>query len=154
MASTGELSDYVEEIARYFSDQGLPLIAGRILGWLLVCDPAEQSTATIGEGIRASKASLSTNLRLLRQLGLVDRVTRPGERTVYYSLDVELWYERTRRALSTLTDFRDLLAEGVELLGANERRAQRLVEVHDLYTEMEQDLQGLWERWDLRRKQR
>ncbi|MDQ2839343.1 MAG: hypothetical protein M3Y89_18375 [Actinomycetota bacterium] len=74
--------------------------------------------------------------------------------TVYYSLDVELWYERTRRALSTLTVFQDLLADGVELLGANERRARRLVEVHDLYTEMEQDLQGLWERWESRRKRR
>ena len=40
---------WVERIAKYCADQdGLPMIAGRILGWLLICDPHEPAAARVG----------------------------------------------------------------------------------------------------------
>jgi hypothetical protein len=57
---------WVERVATFFAEHyGLPPITGRILGWLMICDPPEQSPAEIAAAIGASRASLTTNIRLL-----------------------------------------------------------------------------------------
>ena len=57
---------WVERVATFFAEHyGLPPITGRIVGWLMICDPPEQSPAQIAEAIGASRASLTTNMRLL-----------------------------------------------------------------------------------------
>ena len=56
----------------------MPLIAGRILGWLTIAVPAEQSAGQIADAIGASRASLTTNLRLLSSVGFVTALTRPA----------------------------------------------------------------------------
>ncbi|GAA5008845.1 hypothetical protein [Actinopolymorpha pittospori] len=39
---------WVEQTAKYLRDQDrMPLIAGRIFGWLMICDPTEQTAAQI-----------------------------------------------------------------------------------------------------------
>jgi DNA-binding transcriptional regulator GbsR (MarR family) len=57
---------------------GLPPIAGRILGWLMICETPEQSAGEIAAAIGASRASLTTNMRFLTASGFVRRLTRPG----------------------------------------------------------------------------
>ena len=70
---------WAERVATFFAEHyGLPPITGRILGWLMICDPPEQSAGEIADAIAASRASLTTNMRLLIGSGLVRRLTRPG----------------------------------------------------------------------------
>jgi hypothetical protein len=58
--------DWVERVTTFCTEQwGLPPITGRILGWLMICDPAEQSAGQIDEAIGASRASLTANIRQL-----------------------------------------------------------------------------------------
>ena len=38
---------FVEDIGLIMEEQGRPRIAGRILGWLLICEPPEQSFADL-----------------------------------------------------------------------------------------------------------
>src|ERR1700744_466842 len=74
--------EWVERVASAFAQHfGLPPITGRILGWLLICDPPEQSAGDIADAIGASRASLTTSMRLLTAGELVRRSHRPGERT-------------------------------------------------------------------------
>jgi hypothetical protein len=63
------LLEWVERVAMYFNEQGLAPITGRILGWLLACDPPEQSGGEISKAIGASRASIATNVRLLTAAG-------------------------------------------------------------------------------------
>ena len=54
----GRLIEWVEQVAMFCADEyGVPPIAGRILGWLMICDPPEQSAGEIAEAIGASRAS-------------------------------------------------------------------------------------------------
>ena len=55
-------------------------MAGRILGHLLVCDPAHQTAEELARAIQFSRASVSTMTRLLIQSGLVERLVLPGHR--------------------------------------------------------------------------
>lgn len=125
---------WVERVAKYCADQdGVPLIAGRILGWLVICDPPEQSAARIAEAIGASRASLTTNLRLLGSVGFLRQTTKPGDRTVYYRLDDDAWETVVRRQIASLASFGDIMRDGADLVGHEPGRASRLRAAQDVF---------------------
>ena len=74
---------FVEDFSLYFEQMGYPRSAGRILGWLLICDPPVQSTGELADALGASKGSRSTMTRLLIQVGLIERAGMPGRRRDY-----------------------------------------------------------------------
>ncbi|GAB3987153.1 siderophore transport transcriptional regulator MmpR5 [Actinoallomurus acanthiterrae] len=126
--------EWVERVAMFCADEyGVPPIAGRVLGWLMICDPPEQSAGQIAAAIGASRASLATNMRMLTDAKFVRRRTRPGERTQYYRVDDDAWETVIRRRIAGLTAFRDIAADGMELAGADSARAARLRAAHDVY---------------------
>ena len=111
-------------MATFFAEHyGLPPITGRILGWLMICDPAEQSAGEIADAIGASRASLTTNMRFLIGSGLVRRLTRPGGRTSYYRIDDGMWDAVVRRRISSMVSFSQITVDGMNLIGANGPRA-------------------------------
>lgn len=151
MVGGRERAAYVEKLAGYFARDGMPLIRGRIIGWLMVCDPPEQSAAQLGAAIQASKGSISTNLRLLVEAGFVQLTTRPGDRVTYYSISDDAWTEITRRRLASLSALRDVLADGVRMLGEDRPQSRRLRDAHTLFAWLEEELTPLWPRWDRHR---
>ena len=56
-------ADMVELAGVWFSSLGVPRAAGQMFGYLLACDPAEQSASEIAEGIGISRASVSSSAR-------------------------------------------------------------------------------------------
>lgn len=140
---------WVERVAAFFAQQnGLPLITGRALGWLMVCDPPEQTAAEIATNIGASKASLSTAVRVLEAAGLVQAVTRPGERGVYLRVVDDAWQRVARRKLESLGAFSEITADGLTLLGDDHARAERIRNAHQLFTWLEAEMPPLWRRWE------
>jgi hypothetical protein len=131
-----DLLEWVERIAKYCADQdGLPLIAGRILGWLTVCVPAEQSAAQIAEAIGASRASLTTNLRLLTSVGFLGQVTRPGERTVYYRVDDAAWARVVQRQVQSLSALGGIMRDGLRLVhGEGSEPGARIRTAHAVFS--------------------
>jgi DNA-binding transcriptional regulator GbsR (MarR family) len=126
--------EWIEQVAMFCAaEYGVPPIAGRILGWLMICDPPEQSAGQIAAAIGASRASLATNMRVLTDAKFVRRRTRPGERTNYYRVDDDAWETVVRQRMASLAAFRDIAADGMELAGAGSTRAQRLHVAHDVY---------------------
>ncbi|MFI7221364.1 GbsR/MarR family transcriptional regulator [Micromonospora maritima] len=133
----GQLMEWVERVVVFCADEyAVPPIAGRILGWLMICDPPEQSAGQIAEAIGASRASLATNMRLLTDAGFVRRRTRPGERTQYYRVEDDAWETVIRRRAASLTAFRDIAADGMELVGREDTRSRRLRAAHNAYAWM------------------
>ena len=138
----------VERVATYFAVyNGLPPISGRILGWLMVCDPAEQSAAELAEAVGASRASLTNSLRVLTASGFVAARTRPGERSAYYHLRPDAWAEVARRRMASLASFTEITEEGLALLAADEKRAERVRAAHDLFEWLSTEIEPMWQRW-------
>ncbi|WP_243900887.1 GbsR/MarR family transcriptional regulator [Glycomyces niveus] len=131
--SHDELLHWVERVAMFLANDGVPPIAGRVLGWLMVCEPAEQSAGQISEAIGASRASLTTNIRVLMTVGFVERRTRPGERTGYYRLKDGAWEAVVRRQIASLVSFREVATDGLALLGTESTRADRVREAQDVF---------------------
>jgi DNA-binding transcriptional regulator GbsR (MarR family) len=152
-ATAAELQ-YVEEVALGFERQGLFRMAGRVIGWLLICDPPEQTFGQLAEVLQASKGSISAAMRFLVPAGLVERISRPGDRRDYYRCRPGAWAELARDQSRLYDDFRKLAQQGLELLAdAPAERRERLQGMHDLYAWLEREMPALWERWREHQKQ-
>jgi DNA-binding transcriptional regulator GbsR (MarR family) len=143
-----EIRDFVEALGVQLEHQsGLPRMAGRVIGWLLVCDPPEPSAAELGQALGASAGSISTTTRLLVRVRLVERLRLPGERVDRFRIRPEAWAEAMRRD-DQMRAFRAVLQQGLEALADEpaQRRA-RLEEMDAIYAWWEERLPSLWEEY-------
>ena len=88
---------FVEDIGLFFEQMGLPRMAGRILGALLISDPPPQSITDLAEKLNASKSSISIMARLLVERGLIERVASPVPRRDYYRFKPGGWITYMRQ---------------------------------------------------------
>ncbi|SED40228.1 hypothetical protein SAMN04489727_7725 [Amycolatopsis tolypomycina] len=122
-----EVLRWIERVATFCVEEwALPPITGRILGLLMICDPPEQSAGRIAETIRASRASLTSNMRFLAAIGLVRKVRVPGDRTTYYRIEDDAWHKVIQRKLDGLGAFGDIADEGAHLVGGSGPRTGRI----------------------------
>jgi DNA-binding transcriptional regulator GbsR (MarR family) len=122
-------------------------MAGRILGWLLICDPPRQSSADLGAALGASKGSISTATRLLESYGLARRVAVPGARGDFFEMTPDA-FNRAHDQIGKTRIFRRLMELGLAILGDQDSpRAERLRETRDLYAFLEREIPALMERF-------
>jgi len=140
------LSAWIERLAAHFAEEGIPLIGGRILGHLLICEPSERTAAELSQELEASSGSISTNLKFLVNTGLVTKRTRRGRQAAQYRIDEKRWADMVQRRLDALVSVRDLTQSGMRLLSGDPQRAHRLRTVDQLYTWLADELPPLWER--------
>lgn len=144
-----EAKRFAEEVGLFFDGYGLPRMAGRIFGWLLICNPPYQSIGELSEALAASKSSISTMTRLLMQLGAIERVGVPGARREYFRVQVGV-SDLTRQIMVQVSTMRRLAQRGLELLDGSEAQLrQRLQVTHDMCAFFEEQLPALVERWEL-----
>ncbi len=140
---------FAEEVGIVFEQTGMPRMAGRILGWLLISDPPHQSTEQITKALIASKGSISTMTRLLIQIGLIERLSLPGVRCDYFRLRSDAWQHMIGRGLTEeIKMVRQLAEHGLELLGDKTPVTKNwLEEMRDVYTFLEHEFPTLLKRW-------
>lgn len=130
---------FVEEASLYFEQIGLPRMAGRILGWLLISNPAHQSAEELAISLQASKGSISSMTRLLIQHELVERTGLPGDRRDYFRLRPDIWKRLVRDRIEQITSLHHLAERGLGIIDNQTPEIQlRLQELFRLYTEIEQ----------------
>jgi biotin operon repressor len=78
----------------YARRYGMAPVVGRLLGYLAICDPREQSIAELAEALLASRSAIAGAVKSLEQLGLVRRSRAAGERMDRVGIDLT-----SRRAL-------------------------------------------------------
>jgi len=149
-----EEKQFAEEVGIVFEQTGMPRMAGRILGWLLISDPPHQSTEQITKALIASKGSISTMTRLLIQVGLIERLSLPGVRHDYFRLRSDAWQHMIGRGLTEeIKMVRQLAEHGLELLGDKTPVTKNwLEEMRDVYTFLEHEFPTLLERWEKERQ--
>ena len=84
-----ESQRFIERMGLVWEQEGIPRIAGRIFGFLLLQEHA-CSLDDMAAALGVSKASISTDARRLEQLQLIERVSRPGDRRDYYAIAADV----------------------------------------------------------------
>lgn len=121
---------FVEELGLLVLDSGTPRAMVRILGWMVVCEPPEQSAQDIQAGLKLSAGTVSAAVRTLTGLGYLDRVAYPGDRHIYYRLRSEGWERALRARLGTMTQLREVADRA--LAGAGHQGHRRLQDMRDV----------------------
>ncbi len=144
------LGRFIERLGLYFEEFGLPRIAGRLFGLLLVAD-TPLSLDQVATMLHVSRASVSTNARLVVATGLVERVSLPGDRRDYYAFSGRSWdalIETDVRGAATLRQFAADALAGLGTAEASARpRLEAAADFLDFYT---RELGAILARWRAR----
>lgn len=76
---------FIEQMGVLCEADQMPRIAGRLLGLFLV-EEQPLSLREIADRLKVSRASVSTNTRMLARVGLIERIGKPGDRQDYYKI--------------------------------------------------------------------
>jgi hypothetical protein len=129
---------FVEELGALGPEIGLPRGMMRITAWMMVCDPPEQSARDIQDRLRLSAAAVSTATRQLITAGMLERVSRPGDRHIYYRLAAGSWDAPLEAKLRALGRLRQVADKGIAAAG--NRVDYRLIEMRDAFAWFEDQL--------------
>jgi DNA-binding transcriptional regulator GbsR (MarR family) len=78
-----EEAEFVDRMGLFFELLGASRTMGRIYGWLLICDPPQQSLTQLADALSVSKASVSTVARQLQEGGMIERLPSPNRQHLY-----------------------------------------------------------------------
>jgi DNA-binding transcriptional regulator GbsR (MarR family) len=123
---------FIERMGLMTEADGLPRIAGRIFGYLLLT-PGECSLEDIASALGVSRASVSNDARRLVQMGLLERRSRPGDRRDYYSMSTDAFRHSIEARIDSMRRFHGLIDEARGLVGEGEEVQQRLAAWDDAH---------------------
>jgi DNA-binding transcriptional regulator GbsR (MarR family) len=133
-----EEKHFIEDTGLFFEQLGLPRMAGRILGGLLISDPPAQSIPDLALTLQASKSAISTMTRLLVEVGLIERAPSPIPRRVYYRFKSGGWILYMRQWLALMSALHEITERGLTLMADKPvELKERLLEAHDLFSLLE-----------------
>jgi len=137
---------WAEETALAMESMGMPRSWGKLMGWLLICDPPHQSSAQLAAALDLSAGSVSTGMRMLENAALVRRVAVPGTRGKVYEMTEDAFLLAARNEQFKVV--RKLMDHGVAILGDEQSpRAQRLRRTRDFYAFLEREVPALVDRF-------
>lgn len=147
MTSTDPLAQFIEELGLSVEEDGMPRIAGRILGLLLVHEGPFRFDE-LADQLQVSRGSVSINTRLLEQMGLIERFTVPGDRRDLFRACEDLHGRLLEKSLRRLAQRQTMVDRCLERLDANHSHARRRLEsMKRFYGHAIQSTQAFLEDW-------
>ncbi|MDW5597475.1 hypothetical protein VSS74_24210 [Conexibacter stalactiti] len=150
-ATDAELA-YVDQVGRYFARQyNVPPVSGRVCGWLLICEPPEQTAAEIAEALGISRSAVGSAVTMLENWTVVQRRRPPGERADKIGVHAAFG-EAGLVSPAEYGALRALAVAGLELLrDSPPARRTRLLEMVAFTDFLLERLPALAEEWRARR---
>jgi DNA-binding transcriptional regulator GbsR (MarR family) len=144
-----EAITFADHMGRFYARRfGFPPMVGRVLGYLLVCEPRDQSIAELSEALLASRSAITGALSVLERISAVQRSRAAGERMDRVRIDFSSAQARGFD-VTEYEELGDLAREGLEVLSdaPPEHRAEllELAAFADFLVESTQDLRRQWE---------
>lgn len=115
MPTDGEIT-FADHAGRFYARRyGMAPMVGRLVGYLAVCDPHEQSIAELADALLASRSAIAGAVNTLEAIGVIRRSRAAGERMDRVRLDMS-----SSRAMgfdpSEYREMADLAREGLQVL--------------------------------------
>lgn len=153
-----ELSDslqqFIESVGVFFERYGVSRIGGRMLALLIVAE-RELSLDEIAATLGVSRASVSTNARILTLYGMAQLVTRPSDRRDYYRLPPNTWAHAMEAEMEGTLEMRRIAERGLAAAKATDRAATEHLEEMIAYCDLVlEDRRITLEHWRERKRRR
>ena len=143
---------FIEDSGDMMDEHGLPHMAGRVVGALMICTPPYLSHEELATQLQASKGSISMSTQLLVRLNIVDRISVPGHRPHFYRLREQFWNDLLSTSSEHILKHLKLVADGLALLeGEPVESKMRLIELQVFSEFFLELLPEMADRWETRR---
>ena len=130
--------EFVEQMGLILQAEGLPRIAGRMMG-LMIMHGGPFSLSELAERLSVSRASISTNTRLLEDLGVIERTATPGDRQDYFRLSRQPYARMLRGVVRRMRRAREVVS------GTQEALPEEMSETHERLEELDAFYEALIE---------
>jgi DNA-binding transcriptional regulator GbsR (MarR family) len=143
-----EEAELVDRIGLFMETVGAPRTMGRIYGWLLICDPPQQSLSRLATELGVSKASVSTMIRPMQEGGLVERLPS-ASRQHHYRIAPGGFTHLLRVQLARMQAGAEVAEFGLSVIGEDRpEQRERLTDLRDFChfsaTEIAGDFMRRW----------
>jgi DNA-binding transcriptional regulator GbsR (MarR family) len=139
-----------ERLALTLTEGGMQRMTARVMCALLF---AEQETVTAGElaeWLTISPGTVSTAIKSLTTVGLIERVPAPGSRREHFRFREGAWAVLMSSQNEIIKVMQEAANEGIDAVGQGSIAGQRLAEMRDFYTYLMAELPAVIDRWRAR----
>lgn len=133
MTEAQVVAKFIERMGFAAEEDRMPRIAGRILA-LLLMEEAPMSLDDIATRLRVSRASVSTNARLLQGVGVIERVSQPDSRRDHFQVAGEPGRELLRVTARLMHERSRLMGDTRRALSGKPAARRRLGEMEKFYS--------------------
>jgi hypothetical protein len=139
---------FVEEIAEYyFRNDGMPHERGRVIGWLIISEPHEQSASAICDRLGVARSDVDWVSRQLVPAKVLSR-RDAGSGEYHLTMGDSAWVDRMEEVFGKIPAFHEILQEGATLLaGAPEGRARRVVNMERFFGYLATEIPQVFDRY-------
>lgn len=151
MPSDAELT-FADHAGRFYARRyPFPPMVGRLIGYLAVCEPREQTIAELADALLASRSAITGAIKVLETIHIARRSRAAGERMDRVSLDMSS-SQALGMDVSEYEEQGQLAREGLEVLkdAPPERRAL-LLEMRAFAEFLVEAIPRMQQEWEARR---
>lgn len=138
---------FIERNAIQAEASGLSRIAGRLIAVMLL-DGGPISFADLAERMQASRASVSTNTRLLERVGVIERVAVRGERQDFFQLQANPFAMAIQQSIQECQRFSGYVDDLLSSCELDEDAIDRLLEAQYFHRVTAQAMQEMLDKLD------
>ncbi|HUY59281.1 MAG TPA: hypothetical protein VMV16_06190 [Solirubrobacteraceae bacterium] len=151
MPTDAELT-FADHMGRLYARRyGFPPMLGRLIGYLSVCDPPDQSINELADALLASRSAIAGAVKTAEAIRVLRRTRAAGERMDRVRIDLSSPHA-TGMDVSEYEELREMAHEGLEVLrdASIERRAV-LLEMAAFSDFLVEQMPQMQQEWDARR---
>lgn len=143
---------FADHAGRFYARRySMAPMVGRLIGYLAVCDPREQSISELADALLASRSAIAGAVNVLENLGMIRRYRAAGERMDRVYVDLSSYYTAALDP-AEFQEQGDLAREGLRLLGDVSPERQEILREWAAFADFLVERQpGLEREWRQRR---
>ncbi|AXI99422.1 hypothetical protein CYPRO_0135 [Cyclonatronum proteinivorum] len=148
MNITKDKLSFIEESGLIMETFGLTRMAGRVFGYLMVCDQDAVSFDDIRDTLSASKGSISATMKLLVNTHFIEAVSLPGDRKTYYRISRNRPGDLIRSRFRLFDVFGELLDRAENLKSRDDDTGAWLRETAAFYRWIQSPIEDAIRNWE------
>jgi hypothetical protein len=152
-AAADVAAKFVERMGGALTDAGLPRLPSRVFAAVVVDDDGRMTAAELAAALAVSPAAISGAVNFLGQIGFLHRERERGSRKDVYVVDDDAWLGAMMRKDQTYGPMLTALNGALDGLGAHAPAAHRLWLMREFLAFVDEEMDGLAERWLARRRE-
>lgn len=151
MTGETERRDAAEQLALALVGAGMQRMGARTLAAFMFTEKDSLTAGDLAEELGVSAGSVSGAVRMVAQMGLIERIYVAGSRREHFRMLDNAWTTLYSRQHSVVDDVLRAVEKGVEAVGSG-RAHDRLEYMRDFYTFLINEAPVLVERFERQRR--